>query len=113
MIVKESLAENVYIVEDPFGKQKTTHSFRLQKYDGTATDIDQRIKANYLHMNGRFVVDEIYDIRSSGKGYQMKVKWKGFPDGMDSWEEVDTSWEDVPASVIDFLEKTRNTNLMY
>ena len=55
---------------------------------------------------------EIKDIKKDSDKYFVLVSWKGLSSLSDSWEPLDTMFEDVPSKVRSFFTRKRSTSFI-
>eukprot|EP00300_Choanocystis_sp_HF-7_P042111 c8876_g2_i1.p1 GENE.c8876_g2_i1~~c8876_g2_i1.p1 ORF type:complete len:548 (-),score=66.37 c8876_g2_i1:54-1697(-) len=104
--VAEQLNKWVYGVRSVVsGEVKNVHACRLRKFADSQLNLSAELKlaAEY---DEEAVVEKVVDHRKAheGLGYELRVRWLGFEDSEDTWEPLDTLFEDVPTVVRNYVD---------
>jgi hypothetical protein len=106
MQITEEISDWVFKVETLDGaKSEIVHASRLKFYSETLDNIAEEVISDSLSISKQeyFQIDSLLDIRKVRKGYEVLVQWLGFSDEDNSWEPIESLYDDVPLLLHDFL----------
>jgi hypothetical protein len=101
--VMETINDHVFKVESLDGtKQQIVHAQRIRFYcekDYLSTEF----QTYEIEQSEKFDISELLEIKTTTSGYSIKVRWLGFEESDDTWEPIDSLFEDIPLILHDFL----------
>eukprot|EP00924_Labyrinthula_sp_SR-Ha-C_P006998 augustus_masked-scaffold_8-processed-gene-6.62-mRNA-1 protein AED:0.40 eAED:0.40 QI:0/-1/0/1/-1/1/1/0/1501 len=99
----KSVSQNVYEVQDLYGKANIVHASRLLFYEPDGWIPDEAIIKQFTSDTGKLEVEKFIKLRSSQGQLQILVEWKGFPEEEATWEPLETMLEDLPDLTKQFI----------
>eukprot|EP00924_Labyrinthula_sp_SR-Ha-C_P003686 snap_masked-scaffold_3-processed-gene-2.39-mRNA-1 protein AED:0.48 eAED:0.48 QI:0/-1/0/1/-1/1/1/0/1861 len=106
--VIEVVSNNVYEVESITGKRRLVHGSRMWFYSHQKPLGGEKLKALFVHNFSALEVEKLISIRTSeGRRpeYQLRVRWLGFTSKSDTWESLESLYQDIPIMVRNFIEQ--------
>ena len=92
-------------------KVTTSHVNRIKRLAGPELNETTELVTAALHSKQRFEVDYITTWRLVDNDIQLQVHWKGWQECDRTWENAVTLHEDVPATVINYLQEVQNDHV--
>jgi len=108
-IVRECRSDYIFVIEDLVtGEREESHGRRLKFFRNASYNVTEELKHHLAYQKGGLlVIDEFSGIRKKGTDYELRVKWKGFPDAECDWTDLATLQEDVPGMVDEYITDLR------
>ena len=96
--VVECLSDFVFRIEDLVSKnQLDVHSQRLQFYSDNSLHITSELLKHIAAESAVYEVEAILDAKLERRHWQLLVRWRGFTELEDSWEDAKSLQNDIPA----------------
>eukprot|EP00924_Labyrinthula_sp_SR-Ha-C_P009660 snap_masked-scaffold_22-processed-gene-2.40-mRNA-1 protein AED:0.48 eAED:0.48 QI:0/-1/0/1/-1/1/1/0/1851 len=105
--VIDVVSESLYEVESILGNTKLVHGARLWFYGTKPPTSHPNLKSLFMHNMKELEVDQIKSVRLTDGNYaryEALVKWRGFEDSRNTWQDLFQLYEDLPALVRSFIE---------
>jgi hypothetical protein len=99
----ETINDNVYRVETLDGsKSEVVHAQRIQFYCERLL-LSEDFHTYEIDASEKYDISELIDIKTTTSGYEVLVRWLGFDPVDDTWEPIQSLYEDIPLILHDFL----------
>ena len=103
--IKQIVSQNVYVVENLYGKQRTVHASFLWFYESPSFRPSDNLRQIFKHDFDELEVESILSIKVIGNKYELRIKWLGFDEP--TWEPIENIYDSLPVLTIDFLSRQK------
>jgi hypothetical protein len=101
--IMETINDNVFRVETLDGsKSEVVHAQRIQFYCERLL-LSEDFHTYEIDASEKYDISELIDIKTTTSGYEVLVRWLGFDPVDDTWEPIQSLYEDIPLILHDFL----------
>ena len=106
--VIEVVSHDIYRVQD-IGEAKSMvlHACFLYFYEPSGYVPTKEVEAVFLQDYGTLEVEKIVIFRSNDNGYELVIKWYGFPDTENTWEPLEHMRQYIPELIKEVVSKDR------
>ncbi len=104
--VVECRSNYIFVIEDLLtGEREEAHGRRLRFFRNSSFQVTEELRHHLAYQkNELLVIEEFTGIRRKGTDFELRVKWRGFPDTETDWTPLATLQEDVPEMVRDYVQ---------
>lgn len=104
--IVDTVNDHIYIVEDLITLERVAaHASRIKRYADGAFEVTRDTREQILYDEKGLCVERILRWRNTAGGVQLRVRWLGFEACDDTWEPLETLFEDVPELIQEYVAK--------
>ena len=81
------------------------HASRIKQYADESFEVTKDTREQILYDEKGLCVDRILRWRHTAGGVHLRVRWLGFEACDDTWEPLETFYEDVPEMIQEYVNK--------
>ncbi len=109
--VVECRSNYIFVIEDLLtGEREEAHGRRLRFFRNSSFNVTEELRHHLAYQKGELlIVEEFTGIRRKGTEFELRVKWRGFPEDESDWTSLSTLQEDVPDMVRDYIAELRTS----
>jgi len=99
----------IYEVEDLVSHTKCeVHACRMKLYAESSLNVDEELFEQSAHDGAGYEVEDFLDIHKKDGTWEVRVRWRGWATGDETWEPLQNLMEDVPVLVTRWLKSTNS-----
>ena len=101
----------IYVVEGLITRdRREVHASRLKLYCDACLNIDQELFDQIAHDSAGYEVESFIGLRKRNDTWEVRVRWRGFTSGDETWEPLSNLLQDVPVLIKRWLRSCSLSN---
>lgn len=103
--VVECRSEYIFVIEHLVsGKREEAHGRRLRFFRNSSFNVTEELLNHLEYQAGElYLIEEFTGIRRKGTQFEIRVKWRGFPETESDWIKYSSLQQDVPDLINEYI----------